>query len=225
MTIKRAFGGFLLASLLVISHSSPAISAVSQACDRAAVQAAKKTGIPVKILLTITRIETGRTRQNQTEPWPWTLNVNGAGHWFKTKAAALSYAKDQRQNGSKNFDVGCFQINYRWHGSHFSSLEKMFDPNANAAYAAAFLKSLFLETQSWPIAIGAFHSRTDQYAQLYKARYKKQFEQLTIPSAVKASLQNAVFPLPSETFQPISLGSLVPISTFVRNPPLVPQLN
>ena len=48
MIVERAFGGYLLASLLIIGQSSPAISAVSQACDRAAVHAAKNIVIPVK---------------------------------------------------------------------------------------------------------------------------------------------------------------------------------
>ena len=223
--LKRIFDGFLLANFFLVGQGLPAISAALHACDRAAVRAASDSGVPLEILLTITRIESGRTRNAQVEPWPWTLNVNGAGHWFKTKSAALSYATNQRQNGLMNFDVGCFQINYRWHGAHFSSLESMLDPTANAAYAATFLKSLFLETRSWPTAIGAFHSRTDRYANLYKARYQRQFEKLTTHLSVNTSLLNNANLLPTEALKSASLGSLVPVSTFVQNPPLIPQLN
>ena len=222
---KRIFGEIFLATFLLISHSLPATSAVSQACDRAAVRAANESGVPLEILLTITRIETGRARNAKVEPWPWTLNVNGAGHWFKTKSAAFSYATKQRQNGLINFDVGCFQINYRWHGVYFSSLESMFDPTENAAYAATFLKSLFLETRSWPDAIGAFHSRTDRHADAYKARYQNQFEKLTTNLAVQASLHNNLISLAPEGSGSVSRGSLFPVSTSTRNPPLIPNLN
>jgi hypothetical protein len=34
------------------------------------------------------------------------------------------------------------QLNYRWHGSQFSSLEEMLTPKKNIAYAASLLSSL-----------------------------------------------------------------------------------
>ena len=37
------------------------------------------------------------------------------------------------------------QINYRWHGHAFPSLEAMFDPEWTATYAAQFLRTLYEE--------------------------------------------------------------------------------
>ena len=47
--------------------------------------------------------------------------------------------------GRTSFDVGCVQINYRWHGHAFPSLEDMFDPEWTATYAAQFLRTLYEE--------------------------------------------------------------------------------
>ena len=31
-------------------------------------------------------------------------------------------------DGQPSFDVGCFQLNYKWHGEHFASIDQMFEP-------------------------------------------------------------------------------------------------
>ena len=50
------------------------------------------------------------------------------------------------------------QINYRWHGRAFPSLDAMFDPEYTATYAAQFLRTLYEERGSWSAAAGAYHS-------------------------------------------------------------------
>ena len=106
-------------------------------------------------------------------PWPWTVNMEGAGKWFKSQKQALDYVSVNHKRGARSFDVGCFQLNFKWHGSAFSSIEDMFDPNRNALYAANLLKSLFAETGSWETAAGAYHSRTPKYANKYKKRFRQ----------------------------------------------------
>ena len=75
--------------------------------------------------------------------------------------------------GRTSFDVGCFQINYRWHGARFASLEEMLEPAANARYAARFLSDLHEETGTWTAAAGAYHSRTERHARRYRARFRE----------------------------------------------------
>ena len=223
---QRMFVGVLLTGFFLFGHSAQATSLRSwRACDYAATAAAQKTGVPREILLTITRVETGRTRKNQIEPWPWTLNVEGRGYWFKTKSAALKHAEEQRKKGIRNFDVGCFQINHRWHGAHFSSLEAMLDPASNAIYAARYLKSLFQESLSWHDAVGAFHSRTEKYAKLYKIRYQEHFAKLPKNNSVRGWLPRNNNPLFDIDKGILSLGSLVPVSETAPQKPFIPQLN
>jgi hypothetical protein len=105
-------------------------------------------------------------------PWPWTLNFGGDGRWFATRAEAEAALAEGIAAGRRNIDVGCFQINLRWHGSAFPAPQAMFAPDANAGYAARFLADLHAETGDWPAAAGAFHSRTAVHADRYRARFE-----------------------------------------------------
>ena len=53
------------------------------------------------------------------------------------------------------------QINHRWHGAHFASLEAMFDPHLNVAYAARFLKELRAREASWTLAVARYNAGPD----------------------------------------------------------------
>jgi hypothetical protein len=140
-------------------------------CEAASYAAAQELSIPPDVMLAISLTETGRRQGGRLRPWPWTVNMEGAGHWFDTPATALEFATKRYGEGARSFDVGCFQLNYRWHGMHFTSIEAMFDPMNNARYAARFLSDLYVELGSWSAAAGAYHSRTPSYASRYSARF------------------------------------------------------
>ncbi|MFP7569308.1 lytic transglycosylase domain-containing protein [Marivita sp. S2033] len=139
-------------------------------CDAAAYRAAQESGVPAEVMLAITRLETGRG--SGIEPWPWTVNHAGDGTWFKSEDEARTYVFSKVKRGVSNIDIGCFQINYRWHSDGFRSLDDMFNPDLNAAHAAGFLKSLYDEFGNWTEAAGAYHSRTPKYAERYKIKFR-----------------------------------------------------
>lgn len=139
-------------------------------CDTAARQAAANSGVPLDVMQTITRLETGRGQA--ADPWPWTVNHAGNGSWFQTEDDARAYVFSQIKRGETNLDIGCFQINYRWHADGFRSLDDMFNPSLNAFYAAQFLTDLYREFGNWTEAAGAYHSRTPEYAERYKAKFR-----------------------------------------------------
>ncbi len=169
--------GLLLASLgnggWAKSARSEDPQGISAICDHAASRASAESNVPIDILRAITRTETGRGGKSGLEPWPWTVNMEGAGKWFQTETEAKAYVEAHFQRGARSFDVGCFQINYRWHHQAFDSLNDMFDPMTNARYAAKFLQELHQEFGSWTKAAGAFHSRTTKYAERYVARFNQ----------------------------------------------------
>ena len=140
-------------------------------CDREAVRAARAHGVPVDIMRTITRVETGHTRDGEFRPWPWTVNHDGDGSWHDTRREASQFLRALRQSGYRNFDIGCFQLNFRWHGEHFDSTGDMLDPRKNADYAARFLRQLLQEEGNWTAAVAAYHSRTKHFAERYAARF------------------------------------------------------
>jgi Transglycosylase SLT domain len=140
-------------------------------CDVAAQKAADQTGVPLSVLLAITLTETGRSTETGLEPWPWAINQAGDGHWFPTPEEAVRFAEDQLDLGLRNFDVGCFQLNHRWHSKGFTSTIDMFDPTSNALYAARFLSDLYAEKGDWSLAAAAYHSRTPEHADRYQAKF------------------------------------------------------
>lgn len=139
-------------------------------CDDAARHAAVKADVPTNVLRAIAKVETGRFVAGEFQAWPWTVNLEGDGYWFESEAAAHAFVRGAYARGVRSFDIGCFQINTRWHGAAFDSFESMFDPRENALYAARFLGDLRREMGTWSKAIGAYHSRQSQRAQGYRDR-------------------------------------------------------
>ncbi|GAA6158957.1 transglycosylase SLT domain-containing protein [Ruegeria sp. HU-ET01832] len=170
----------LLALALCVGQQALAIPNLRTAdiCDRAAQRAATSEGVPLEVLHAITRVETGRAIDGRLSPWPWAINVEGKGFWFKSEFEAKSYVFNIFKAGKRSFDIGCFQINYRWHGKAFRSIDAMFDPDENATYAARFLKDHYAELGSWTAAAGAYHSRTPHLAQTYSDRFQRVLAQL-----------------------------------------------
>lgn len=163
-------------------------SQTSAICERVAQQVSTETGVPLSVLRAITLTETGRNKGGSFQPWPWTVNMEGLGKWFENYEQAKTYVDTHYKRGARSFDVGCFQLNYRWHNQAFSSIEEMFDPLSNARYAAKFLSELYDEFGSWPKAAGAYHSRTPKYAKKYTARFNRIRDNLEAPPAVELAV-------------------------------------
>lgn len=186
---------FIFLTLLLIALSPPPASALTSKnpediCDQAALHVSETTSVPLSVLLAITRVETGRGGGTALRPWPWTVNMEGKGRWFDTEDQARKYVFRYFKNGARSFDIGCFQINYRWHHRGFNSIEEMFDPNLNAQYAAQFLSQLYTELGTWDRAVGAYHSRTNKYAKRYLARYTTIKENLPSSHEVSKTSQS-----------------------------------
>lgn len=162
MSVKSIVFGVVIAAMAVSGANA-------NICDSAARHAAAETGVPVDVMLTITRLETGRG--SPAEPWPWAVNNAGDGSWFSSEDDARSYVFSRVKRGITNIDIGCFQINYRWHADEFRSLDDMFNPEMNALYAARFLSELYREFGDWTEAVGAYHSRTSKYADRYLSKF------------------------------------------------------
>ncbi len=168
------------AALALIAMATPAGARVAaraqgpgETCLAAADAAADAHGVPRAVLRALTRAETGRPRDGRLEPWPWTVNMEGKGAWFETRAEAEAHVAREQARGARSFDVGCFQINHRWHGEAFASVHAMFDPRANADYAARFMAELHAETGDWGRAAGFYHSRTPEFFTRYRTRFER----------------------------------------------------
>ncbi|MDO5529336.1 MAG: hypothetical protein Q4F71_08020 [Paracoccus sp. (in: a-proteobacteria)] len=172
MNVLRPLLAVSSAVLCLLAMFGPARAELpAELCERAALQVAAETGVPPDILATLTLTETGRRRGGLVRPWAWSVNAEGRGIWFDDMNEAIRFAEDRVAQRRLNVDIGCFQLNYRWHGQHFASPAEMFDPLANARYAARFVRDLYTEFGDWRRAAGAFHSRTPAHATRYLARF------------------------------------------------------
>lgn len=160
--------GLIITSLSAAQVRARTGDTESGLCLVAAAEAADLTGVPYDVLLAISVVETGRSG----EPWPWTVNVGGEGHWTETKEEAAALVEAALDVGLTNVDLGCFQLNLYWHAGAFVSIKDMLDPSRNALYAAEFLAGKFAETGDWALAAAAYHSATPEHAETYKASFE-----------------------------------------------------
>ena len=102
--------------------------------------------------------------------WPWTIDADGQGAFFATKAEAIAAVRSLQAAGIHSIDVGCLQVNLQDHPHAFPSLQTAFDPATNARYAARFLARLFSRFHNWPAAVAAYHSQTPGLSEDYRRR-------------------------------------------------------
>lgn len=142
-------------------------------CVRAILAAQERHGIPDNLLLGIGLQEAGTRRGGRLTVWPWAVNAAGEGRLFDSREAAMAWVRARRAAGVRSIDVGCLQINLRWHPRAFAALEDGFDPARNADYAARFLVSLRERTGSWSLAAGSYHSFTPAKRDVYLASLRR----------------------------------------------------
>jgi hypothetical protein len=151
---------------------APPSVAATAACRQAISAAERAHGITSHLLAAIARVESGRRDQysGTFNPWPWTINADGQGSFYETKAAAVAAALSLRPHVVTSIDVGCMQISLTFHPDAFPDLNQAFDPASNADYGARFLMQLYEKTNSWPKAVEMYHSATPEIGQEYGQR-------------------------------------------------------
>ena len=176
---------FLLVLLMLIqpvqAKSYVELTDPAALCMNATQKFEQEYQIKEHLLTTISSVETGRWNQKlkRNTAWPWTINAQGKGRFFATKAEAVREAKRLMASGVKSFDVGCMQINMLYHGDAFDSIEDAFDPEKNVEYGAKFLKNLYASRgKDWMKAAMAYHSSVQKKAQRYKKRIVSAYEQV-----------------------------------------------
>jgi len=130
------------------------LTAAANPCEAEILRASQKYGVPAAILYAVGLTETGVRGSLQ----PYALNIEGKAVFAKSAAeAAREFARAQ-QRGAKLIDLGCMQINYHYHATHFRSLADMLDPRQNVDYAARFLAELRSRHDTWSMAVARYHA-------------------------------------------------------------------
>jgi hypothetical protein len=116
--------------------------------------AARRHGVPLGVLYSVGLSETGRKGVLN----PYALNIDGASVIAADLPHALTVFSQAKKRGGKLIDLGCMQINHRYHSDKFASVEAMFDPAKNVDYAARFLKELRAREGSWTMAVARYNA-------------------------------------------------------------------
>ena len=155
-----------------------------------AVQAAERAAaIPRHLLTAISHAESGRWNgEKQVNiAWPWTVTAHGKGQFFASKEEAMAETEILLTQGVRNIDVGCMQINLKYHADAFETLSKAFDPIANAAYGAKYLSAMHKRTKDWRKAAAHYHSTTPAQAAHYKTKVMRLWAQAVDKQLASAS--------------------------------------
>ncbi|PKQ09254.1 MAG: hypothetical protein CVT73_03525 [Alphaproteobacteria bacterium HGW-Alphaproteobacteria-12] len=141
-------------------------------CEDAAIHHEMENGLPRALLAAVALAESGRysPKMQKLRAWPWTINAEGRPYYFKTKREAVAKTGELLASGMRSIDIGCMQVNLRYHPHAFASLEDGFDPMTNVAYGADFLMRLHERTGSWQQAVASYHSQSAARGGRYFAR-------------------------------------------------------
>jgi hypothetical protein len=143
----------------------PGYGAYSALCHQTISRTERELKLPVGIMQAISLAESGRwDKASQSHfAWPWTVMALGKGRFYPSKAAAIAAVRELQADGVKNIDVGCMQVNLKYHPDAFESLEEAFDPTVNALYAAQLFAKLRVTTRSIHRAVAHYHSTTREH--------------------------------------------------------------
>ena len=133
----------------------------------------KKYEIPDNLLKAVSVTESGRWHrgENKALPWPWTINVAGKGYYYSSKKEAIKAVEDFKRKGRTSIDVGCMQINLKYHPEAFANLNQAFEPKYNIEYAAKFLANNYERTDGgWKEAVGDYHNKKSSLGRKYANR-------------------------------------------------------
>lgn len=181
-TLQRLGAPILWLTAAILCCTMPAVaqqslSKTGNLCASAIHKEERRSRIPSHLMDAIASVESGRwdPMEKANIAWPWTVTAEGKGKFYPTRQAAVHAVESLHRRGIRNIDVGCMQINLGYHPNAFQSLEQAFDPRANVAYAATFLKQLYADRRSWVKAVRYYHSshpdRQRRYgSKVFKAR-------------------------------------------------------
>ncbi len=148
----------------------------------------KKHKIPNKLLEAISLTESGRTVGGKYVAWPWSLNILGESFFFENKNDLLITLKNKIKI-QKNIDIGCMQINYKYHNKKFKNIEEILNPKNNIEWAALYLKQLFNKYNSWNKAIAKYHSSNPERMQKYLAKVHKNWKYVRQKKKYKSEIK------------------------------------
>ena len=138
-------------------------------------------GVPSEVLYSVALQESGTRLRGQIVPWPWTLNVAGAGYRFATRNDACKALMIAIQTaGPSRVDVGLGQTNIGANGHRYSHPCEGLDPYKNLSVTAQILAEQKAKGGDWITAAGRYHRPAGgEPAARYRRAFAKHLSRVT----------------------------------------------
>ncbi|MDO8863273.1 lytic transglycosylase domain-containing protein [Haliea sp. E1-2-M8] len=145
---------------LLVSYSASVVAAEREVYELVS----RYVGVPNDVLYAMAQAESGRAVAGRIEPWPWTLNIEGNGHYFDDREAMFDAMMTALRGDKLSVDVGPMQLNWSWQFDRLQSPWRITDPVINIKVAAEVLRDHYERSGDWRIAVGHYHRPSEASA-------------------------------------------------------------
>lgn len=141
-----------------IAIAPPAKAATYSAdCPTLIAQTEARRNIPRGLLMAIAVTESALNGR----PNPYAMNIAGRAYHASGTQEMASIIQSNWSRGVRSIDVGCMQINLKFHGQKFARLTDLLDSPTNVEYGASYLISLAADEGSWKQAVMSYHNKNN----------------------------------------------------------------
>lgn len=152
----------VICGILMLVFPNISLGNTQKAISEIIAKKEREYNIPSGLLLAVAKTESNLN--------PFALNINGKPLYFSCKDEAIKAINEAIASGVFNIDIGISQINYRWHGENFTSIDSMLSIDTNLSYAAAHLSNLKLKHGDWHKALRHYHSAKPIHHKVYSRK-------------------------------------------------------
>lgn len=152
---------FVSTTLIALAAAAAIVpsAASAQGADCASLIARTEStrNIPRGLLMAIAVTESALNGR----PNPFAMNIAGRSYFANGYQDMANVISANWSRGVKSIDVGCMQVNLKYHGMKFARMTDLLDPNTNVQYGASFLISLATQAGSWKDAVMSYHNKNN----------------------------------------------------------------
>ena len=134
-------------AVLLCSAACP-LSHAEDAIPSAYRLVASEYGVPVALFYAVALTESGQSIESKSRrrPWPWTLNIAGEAHYFKSRWQAWLALDQSLRSGQESVDIGLMQVNWRFHEERLGNSWLALQPHHNLAVGRRDSQNLLCKT-------------------------------------------------------------------------------
>ena len=185
---------------------------VTSDCPTLIARTEARRNIPRGLLMAIALTESG----TGGTPSPYAMNIAGRSHFARSGQEMANIISANWSRGVRSIDVGCMQVNLKYHGGNFARLTDLLNSVTNVEYGASYLIKLATESGSWKNAVMSYHNKNNPTRRAWYG-CKVWNNYLAINRAPNGYLQCASTPNGSSTASRQTMAGPPKTSSEVRN--------